>query len=73
MQRSKGRLTVFAAGAILALVGYVRLKEGVFVVRHWTGQPMFSYGLIAAGLVLIIVAVVPVRLISGTTNRKKSD
>jgi hypothetical protein len=33
----------------LAAVGVLRLMGGVQVVRAWTGQPMFSWGLIAAG------------------------
>jgi serine/threonine protein kinase len=39
---------------------------GTQVVIHWTGQPMFSFGLIAAGLVVIASATIPERLISKT-------
>lgn len=60
----RARLKTFIAGAALAGVGYWRLAHGVDVVRHYTGQPMFSYGLIAAGVLLILFAALPERLIN---------
>jgi hypothetical protein len=42
-----GRLKLAAAGFALAGVGIARLMQGIQVVTHWTGQPMFSWGLIA--------------------------
>jgi len=47
--RPYGRLKLVGAGLVLTLVGSARLSRGVQVVTHWTGQPMFSWGLIAAG------------------------
>ena len=54
-----GRLKAVAAGLILIVVGKLRLLGGVQVGTHWTGQPMFSWGLIAAGLLCIVSALVP--------------
>jgi len=53
-----GRLG-YRAGLILVAVGKLRLLGGVRVVTHWTGQPMFSWGLMAAGLLCIVSALVP--------------
>jgi hypothetical protein len=33
--------------------------KGVQVVTHWTGQPMFSLGLLAAGGLCILLAFIP--------------
>ena len=57
--RPLARLKLIAAGAVLILVGTVRLLNGVQVVRHWTGQPMFSVGLVAAGGLCILLAFIP--------------
>ncbi len=54
---SRIRLILFAV--ILAGVGLLRLRGGILVVRHFTGQPMFSWGLIAGGIVCILLAIVP--------------
>lgn len=54
-----GRLMAIGAGLALAALGVLRLMGGVQVVRTWTGQPMFSWGLIAAGIVCIISALIP--------------
>jgi hypothetical protein len=54
-----GRLKAVGAGVILVSVGLLRLLGGVQAVPHWSGQPMFSYGLIAAGGVCILSAFVP--------------
>jgi hypothetical protein len=35
------------------------LLGGVQVVTHWTGQPMFSWGLIAGGGLCILLALIP--------------
>jgi hypothetical protein len=67
----KSRVKAIGAGAILVSIGYLRITAGIQVVTHWTGQPMFSFGLIAAGLVLIASAAIPERLISKLTNVKK--
>jgi tetrahydromethanopterin S-methyltransferase subunit C len=64
----KSRLKAIGIGTILAAVGYLRIRGGTLFVIHWTGQPMFSFGLIAAGLVAIASAAIPQRLISKITT-----
>jgi hypothetical protein len=54
-----GRLKAVGAGLILVAVGVLRMLGGVQVVTHWTGQPMFSWGLVAAGIVIVLSALVP--------------
>ena len=49
-----GRLKAVGAGLILVTVGVLRMLGGVQVVTHWTGQPVFSWGLVAAGIVCIL-------------------
>jgi hypothetical protein len=67
----KSRLKAIGVGAILVAVGYLRIRGGTQVVTHWTGQPMFSFGLIAGGLVLIASAAIPGKLMSRFTTVKK--
>jgi hypothetical protein len=57
--RPYGRLKLVGAGLALAIVGSPLLLRGVQVVTHWTGQPMFSWGLIAAGGLCVLLAVIP--------------
>jgi hypothetical protein len=57
--RPYGRLKVAGAGLALMAVGSVMLLRGVQVVTHWTGQPMFSRGLITGGGLCILLALVP--------------
>jgi hypothetical protein len=57
--RPYGRLKLVGAGLALAILGSVLLLRGVQVVTHWTGQPMFSWGLIAAGGLCVLLAVIP--------------
>ena len=54
-----GRLKLVGAGLVLALVGFLRMAKGVQVVTHGTGQPMFSWGLLAAGALCILLALIP--------------
>ena len=65
--RPYGRLKLVGAGLVLALVGFLRMAKGVQVVTHWTGQPMFSWGLLAAGGLCIILAVIPTSWIAKAT------
>ncbi len=67
----KSRLKAIGIGAILVAVGYLRIRGGTEVVIHWTGQPMFSFGLIAAGLVVLVSAAIPERLVSKLTAIRK--
>jgi len=54
-----GRFQAIGAGLVLIVVGKLRLLGGVHVVTHGTGQPMFSWGLIAGGMLLILSALIP--------------
>ena len=54
-----GRLKLVGAGLAFAVVGTTLLLSGVQVVTHWTGQPMFSWGLIAAGGLCVVLAIIP--------------
>ncbi len=55
-----GRIKIIGTGLILVAVGVLRMLGGVQVVTHGTGQPMFSWGLVAAGIVCILASLVPV-------------
>lgn len=57
--RPYGRLKLLGAGLALAIVGSALLLRGVQVVTHSTGQPMFSWGLIAAGGLCVLLALIP--------------
>ena len=59
-----GRLKAVGAALILVAVGVLRMLGGVQVVTHWTGQPVFSWGLVAAGIVCILSALVPLSWIA---------
>jgi hypothetical protein len=63
-----GRLKALGAGLILVAVGVLRMLGGVQVVTHWTGQPMFSWGLVAAGIVCIFSALVPASWIAAAAG-----
>jgi len=67
----KSRLKAIGIGAVIVSVGYLRIRGGTQVVIHWTGQPIFSLGLIAAGLFVIGSAAIPERLISKLTATRK--
>ncbi len=67
----KSRLKAVGIGAILVAVGYLRVKGGTQVVIHSTGQPMFSFGLIAAGLIVLVSAAIPERVVSRLTTVRK--
>jgi hypothetical protein len=72
--RPYGRLTLVGAGLVLGGVGSTLLLRDVQVVTHWTGQPMFSQGLIATGGLCVLLAVIPASLIAkaATTDSKAS-
>ena len=54
-----GRFKLIGAGLVLSGVGAARILVGEQVVRHSNGQPMFSWGLVAAGLLCFLLAFVP--------------
>jgi uncharacterized membrane protein YhiD involved in acid resistance len=66
----KSRVKAIGAGAILVAIGYLRIRGWTQVATLWNGQPMFSFGLIAGGLVLIASAAIPSRLIINLTALK---
>ena len=68
-----GRLKLIGAGLVLALVGIVMMLRGVQVVTHWTGQPMFSWGLISAGGICILLALVPISWITKAATTHSKD
>jgi hypothetical protein len=57
--RPYGRLKLIGTGLFLACIGSIRLARDVQVVTHWTGQPLFSWGLIAGGGLCILLAFIP--------------
>jgi hypothetical protein len=70
--RPYGRLKLIGAGVVLALVGMARMLRGVQVVTHWSGQPMFSWGLMAAGGLCILLAVIPISWIAKAASTPHS-
>jgi hypothetical protein len=70
--RPYGRLKLVGAGLVLALVGAARMARGVYVATHWTGQPIFSWGLVGAGGLCILLAFIPPSWIAkAATTRAK--
>jgi hypothetical protein len=57
--RKYGRLKLIGAGLIFGLVGTALMLNGIQVVTHSTGQPLLSWGLIGAGAVCILLALIP--------------
>jgi hypothetical protein len=54
------RLKLIGTGLVLAGFGWLLELRGVQVVMHWTGQPLFSWGFIGAGLLCLVLACIPV-------------
>jgi hypothetical protein len=72
--RPHGRLKLVGAGVVLAAVGSARLLRGIQVETHWTGQPMFSWGLIAAGGLCLLLSLIPLSWIAkAPTTRSKPN
>jgi len=67
-----GRLKLLASGIILLMFGLLRMWQGTQVVPHWTGQPMFSWGLVAAGAVCLFLAMVPFSWIRQASRLRKA-
>ena len=65
------RLKLVALGMIILLVGLVRQLSGEVVLTHWTGQPQYSFGLIAAGGFMIVMAFIPSSWLSKLFVRPK--
>jgi uncharacterized membrane protein len=71
--RTSGRIKVIAAGLFFILAGMLRVQAGIQVVKHWTGQPVFSWAAIATGGLLVILALIPgswIARIAGTQSSK---
>ncbi len=64
------RLRLILSGVFLAGAGLLRLRRGVVVVRHSIGQPMFSWGLIAGGIVCVLLALVPLSWVQKAAETK---
>jgi len=64
-----GRLKLVGAGLLLAAVGIARMLRGIQVETHWTGQPVFSWGLIAAGALCLLLASIPPSWLAKVTTR----
>jgi hypothetical protein len=73
MVRRFGRIKLVVAGLLFALVGTVRILNGIQIVTNWTGQPMFSWGLVAAGVVCILTALVPISWIAKATAKSMRE
>ncbi len=58
-QQLLSRFRLILSGVLLVAVGLLRLNGGISVVRHFSGQPIFSWGLIAGGIVCLLLALVP--------------
>jgi hypothetical protein len=72
--RPYGRLKLISAGLVLVLVGVVRMLRGVQVVTHWTGQPLFSWGLISAGGLCTLLAFIPMSwIVKVATTHSKAE
>jgi hypothetical protein len=64
---------LLAFGLAIAGVGMLWMKAGVQVQAHWTGQPMFSWGLVASGALCMLLALVPASWITkAATARSKA-
>jgi mannose/fructose/N-acetylgalactosamine-specific phosphotransferase system component IIC len=64
------RLKLVGAGILLGCMGIALMLRGVQVVRNWTGQPMFSWGFIAAGILCLLLAGIPVSWIAWAAQTK---
>lgn len=67
----KARLKLVGAGAVCIAFGWLRIWAGVQVVSNAHRQPVFSYGLVALGIVLILFAAIPDKLIARAVAVKK--
>jgi hypothetical protein len=63
-----GRIWVIGFGMALALLGMAMVKRGILVLLHWTHQPEFSWGLVAAGFFCIFAGVMPESWIVNATR-----
>ena len=71
MKAWKSRAKGIISGVVLVIFGWLRLKVGIDVVVTSRMQPMFSFGLIAGGLVLIGASLLPDSLVARMTELKE--
>jgi len=64
------RLKMVGCGLVLVFMGVLRLRQGLDVVTHSTGQPMFSWGLIAGGVVCIILSLIPNSWVASAVDQR---
>ena len=55
------RLFVTLMGIVLIVGGVFRIQRGFDYVLNWWGEPVYSYGLIIAGVIVVPLAWVPTR------------
>ena len=53
------RLLLFAGGLLLIVVGVLRIEQGRLVVLNWMMQPNWQFGVVAAGILFVILALLP--------------
>jgi hypothetical protein len=68
----RNRLQLVACGLVLFLVGAAKISRGVQVSTHWTGQSLFSWGLIAGGSVCILLSLIPMSWITKASENPRA-
>ena len=68
----KQRLKLVAGGLVLTLVGVIKISRGVQVSTHWTGQPLFSGGLVTGGAVCIFLSLIPISWITKASENPRA-
>jgi hypothetical protein len=57
----KDRLLVSMAGSLLVFGGVFRIEHGAAYVLNWWSEPVYAWGLIIAGVIVIPLAWIPAR------------
>ena len=55
----KNRLYMAAFGLAMIAAGILQLLSGRPVGLHWTGQPLWWSGIVAVGIISLIIAALP--------------
>jgi hypothetical protein len=55
------RLFVTMFGSLLIFGGVFRIQHGFDYILNWWGEPVYSYGMIIAGVIVIPLAWIPTR------------
>ena len=64
-------MTGLLSGGLFVVIGYWLISHGVHVFIGRYRQPVFSYGIVAAGIVIFVVSAAPPWLIIKMTAIKK--